>query len=83
MNNLENLRTFQLSKKQMNGLNGGRACADNEREFYCMTDWGEGYDIYDGAKVCGWDNLTAQDAVYKVYNEQGVYKGDYRHVFCY
>lgn len=47
-----------------------------------MTDWGHGYDIDNGAAVCGWDNLEAQDRLRDVYRDQGVGK-DYKHIFCY
>ena len=41
-----------------------------------------GYDIDNGAAVCGWDNLEAQDRLRDVYRDQGVGK-DYKHIFCY
>lgn len=83
MKSLAKLEAFKLDKKQMNILGGkGRMCADNERQFYCMTDWGNGIDINDGAAVCGWDNLDAQEQLEKVYRAQGV-SGDCGHIFCY
>lgn len=52
MKSLAKLEAFKLDKKQMNVLGGkGYMCADNQREFYCMTDWGHGYDIDNGAAV--------------------------------
>lgn len=81
MKSLAKLEAFKLDKKQMNILGGkGRMCADNERQFYCMTDWGSGYG--DGAAVCGWDNLDAQGKLEGVYQDQGV-GGDSKHIFCY
>lgn len=83
MKSLAKLEAFKLDKKQMNILGGkGRMCADNERQFYCMTDWGNGIDINDGAAVCGWDNLDAQDKLKEVYQDQGV-GGDHGQIFCY
>ena len=83
MKSLAKLEVFKLDKKQMNVLGGkGYMCADNQREFYCMTDWRHGYDIDNGATVCGWDNLEAQDRLRDVYRDQGVGK-DYKHIFCY
>ena len=60
------------------------AATDNlkEIELNSMTDWGHGIDINDGAAVCGWDNLDAQEQLEKVYRAQGV-SGDYGHIFCY
>ena len=72
MKSLAKLEAFKLDKKQMNVL-GGKGY---------MTDWGHGYDIDNGAAVCGWDNLEAQDRLRDVYRDQGVGK-DYKHIFCY
>lgn len=83
MKSLAKLEAFKLDKKQMNVLGGkGHMCADDQREFYCMTDWGSGIDIDDGAAVCGWSNMDAQKKLEDVYRGQGV-GGDYGHIFCY
>ncbi len=83
MKSLAKLEAFKLDKKQMNVLGGkGYMCDDDQREFYCMTDWRHGYDIDNGATVCGWDNLEAQDRLRDVCRDQGVGK-DYKHIFCY
>lgn len=51
MKSLAKLEAFKLDKKQMNVLGGkGYMCAGNQREFYCMTDWGHGYDIDNGGQ---------------------------------
>ena len=83
MKSLAKLEAFKLEKKQMNILGGKKhICADDQREFYCMTDWGHGIDIGDGAAVCGWDNIDAQDKLKEVYQDQGV-GGDHGQIFCY
>lgn len=83
MKSLAKLEAFKLDKKQMNILGGkSHICADDQREFYCMTDWGHGIDIGDGAAVCGWDNIDAQHKLKEVYQDQGV-GGDHGQIFCY